>query len=399
METEAADGADKEVEILRGPHGWVNWQAESRGIPRRTAAHPDNIVIRPIWEEFALYTDAKLEGADLRLGPFEFLVNERIGTATIGRAHRSVILRQWDHLFDAPLTPAKPRDDDSDYFGGDIGDEMAALLGLALGRRFRSGGLVRQGLPLESLPLGMPDERQHQRPALNLPHRRPMIATIANTTSLDKATELLEIYPALDARDAVALVRAARQYVDGLWLADAEPRLAWIKLVGALEAAANRRDDSRDPDAVAQLKRHKRDLHRVLQAAPTETLEAVAAAISRLFWQESKVWSFVKAFDPGPPLVRPAPAWQIDWSELEPAIRAIYDHRSRDLHDGIPWPWPLCEPPEIAEGDLPAERYPAIAVSAKGAQWTSARLPMYLHVFEHLVGGALRRWWQSLAQP
>jgi len=387
----------KEVEVLRGPHGWVNWQAERRGIPRREAAHPENMVIHPVWEEFALYTDAKLEGTDLRLGPYEFLINERINQAILGRAHRMVILQRWDHLFDAPIAPREPRNDDEDYFGGDVGDEMAALVGLALGRRLRSGGLVRQGLPIETLPIGMPDENRHRRPGLELPHRRPMIATVADPTSLKAAEELLAIYPTLEAGDAIALVRSARQYCDGLWLADSDPRLAWIKFVGALEAASNRRDDTRHPDPVAQLKRHRRDLYRILEQGPTETLEAIAEKVSSLFWQEVKVWSFVKAFNPGPPTLRPDPAWQVDWDSLEEAITVIYDHRSRDLHKGIAWPWPLCEPPEMPpNGDVPSECFPAIAVSGMGGQWTHDRLPMYLHVFEHLVGGALRKWWLSL---
>jgi hypothetical protein len=386
-----------EVEVLRGPHGWVNWQAEHRGMPRRKSAHPENIVIHPIWEEFALYTDAKLEGTDLRLGPYEFLINERIQQATLGRAHRMVILRRWDHLFDAPIAPREPRDDDDDYFGGDVGDEMAALVGLALGRRFRSGGLVRQGLPIETLPIGMPDENRHRRPGLELPHRRPMIATVADPSSLKAAEELLTIYPTLEAGDAVALVRSARQYCDGLWLADSDPRLAWIKFVGALEAASNRRDDTRHPDPVAQLKQHRRDIYRILEPGPAEILEAVAEKVSGLFWQEVKVWSFIKAFDPGPPVRRPDPVWQVDWDSLEEAARVIYDHRSRDLHEGIAWPWPLCEPPEMPpNGEIPSECFPAIAVSGKGGQWTRDRLPMYLHVFEHLVGGALRNWWLSL---
>jgi hypothetical protein len=224
-----------------------------------------------------------------------------------------------------------------------------------------------------------------------------MIATVADPSSLKAAEELLTIYPTLEAGDAVALVRSARQYCDGLWLADSDPRLAWIKFVGALEAASNRRDDTRHPDPVAQLKQHRRDIYRILEPGPAEILEAVAEKVSGLFWQEVKVWSFIKAFDPGPPVRRPDPVWQVDWDSLEEAARVIYDHRSRDLHEGIAWPWPLCEPPEMPpNGEIPSECFPAIAVSGKGGQWTRDRLPMYLHVFEHLVGGALRNWWLSL---
>ena len=73
----------------------------------------------------------------------------------------------------------------------------------------------------------------------------------------------------------------------------------------------------------------------------------------------------------------------------------IYGHRSRDLHDGIAFPWPLCEPPHIAENGRAAEWFPAEGISGRGGQWTKQQLPMYLHTFEHVVGGALRRWWSE----
>jgi hypothetical protein len=277
---------------------------------------------------------------------------------------------------------------------------MAALLGLALGCRIRSGGSVRQGLPLDSQPLGLPSEQQHHVPALHPPHRRALIETLADARSLDEAKELLELYPALEGADAVALVRSARQYVDGLWLADADPRLAWIKLVGALEAAANRRDDLRQADPIGQLKKRNRKLYNELKDGPPEALKVVAEQTSRLFQVEVKLRSFVKAFEPSPPPKRPTvTAWRFDWSELDEALGVIYNHRSRDLHDGIPFPWPLCEPPHISsEDDLPCERFPALGVSGRGGKWTAQELPMYLHVFAHVVGESLRKWWSSLGQ-
>ena len=403
-EQEKANRATQEPEsddLIRGPHGWLNWYAERLGDPRREAAHPDNVVIRPIWEEFALYTDSLLGGGWLTVGPYEFIHIEHVETATVGNARKLLLLRAWDHLEDAPPHGEwKNETDVDDYFGGDIGDEMAALLGLALGCRIRSGGSVRQGLPLESMPLGLPDEQKHQAPALQPPHRRALISTFSDSRSLDDARELLESYPTLEGADAVALVRSARQYVDGLWLADADPRLAWIKLIGALEAAANRRDDLRQDDPIEQLKRHKRKLYNELKDGPPNALKAVAAETSRLFRVEVKMRSFVKAFDPGPPTRRPAgTGWQFDWSELDNALAVIYNHRSRDLHDGIAFPWPLCEPPHITSEDgLPSERFPALGVSGRGGKWTAEELPMYLHVFAHVVGGSLRKWWSSLSE-
>jgi hypothetical protein len=70
--------------------------------------------------------------------------------------------------------------------------------------------------------------------------------------------DLFEKFSRIDAKDAAALTRAAGQYADALWWTDADPRIAWIKLVGALEAAANRADIALgDDDPVTLLKRHR----------------------------------------------------------------------------------------------------------------------------------------------
>ncbi|MDX6699078.1 MAG: hypothetical protein QOE65_2475 [Solirubrobacteraceae bacterium] len=306
----------------------------------------------------------------------------------------------WDHLSDDP-SPAERtlRDDVETYFGGDLGDELAALLGLALARRVRSGGSVRKGLPgSHHHPVGYASEIEHHAPVLEPPRRAPMIPWLAQPVALPEAQPLLSVYPKLAAADAVALVRAARQYVDGLWLADADPRLAWIKLIGALEVAANRVDDTREDSDLKQLKRHKRKLYRELEKAPPEVAETVAKELARLYNTERKLRSFVKRYDPGPPPERPpSAAGRFDWATLDSALTIIYDHRSRDLHNGIACPWVLCEAPHPLDEGVPVERFWALAVSGKGAQWTADALPIFLHVFAHLAGGALRKWWGSLS--
>jgi hypothetical protein len=390
---------DEMATTIRGPYGWINWYAERMGQPRRENAHPDATVIRPVWEEFALYTDAPINGPWLHLGPYEVLTLDPAAESRIGVARKGLLLRVWDHLLDEPSEGARTLVTDvEDYYGGDVGDELAALLGLALARRIRSGGSVRQGLPRIAQPLGLPSEMLHHPPALEPPRRAPMIGWLRQPASLDDAKALLSIYPDLAPPTAVALVRAARQYVDGLWLADLDPRLAWIKLIGALEVVANRFDDSREDSSLAQLKRHRPKLHKTLEKAPREVAEAVASETARLYNVERKLRSFVKRFDPGPPPLRPASPAQFDWKNLDEALGIIYEHRSRDLHDGIAFPWVLCEPPYPIEEGVPYERFFALGVSGKGGQWTADDLPIYLHVFAHMVGGALRNWWAALGR-
>lgn len=386
---------EPEVEI-RGPHGWINWRAQLAGQPRRQTKHPDNILIRPIWQEFALYTDTALRGPWLMIGPYEFIEIDHIPRPTIGHANKVIVLRVWDHLEDHPPGPMEQKTNIEAFVGGDIADELTALLGLTLERRMRSGGMVRQGLPETQQPLGIPDEHQHRAPTLEPPYRGPLLPGIAEDVALTDASELLKSYPALQASDAVALTRAARQYVDGLWIADADPRLSWIKLVGALEVAANQYDRGRSESAVERLSRHQPELSTLLEEDP-HLLAAVAKETSHLFRSAAKLRAFVTAFDPGPPSTRPEPTiFQFDWAELLKALDIIYGHRSRDLHSGIAFPPALCEAPIMADNDVPAERFPARAAASLGGEWQEKDLPMHLHVFAHLVGGCLRKWWHSL---
>lgn len=125
----------------------------------------------------------------------------------------------------------------------------------------RSGGLVRRGLPVGDYPVGFADESQHRAPGLVPPNRAPLLSTVARPALLSEVPAQLETYPTLNGADAVALVRAARQYGDALWVADGDPRLAWVKLVSALEVAANRFDDGRQQTPEEQLRRHRRALY------------------------------------------------------------------------------------------------------------------------------------------
>ncbi len=61
-----------------------------------------------------------------------------------------------------------------------------------------------------------------------------MLPGVADEARLDDAHRPFGSYGALAGRDAVAVLRAAHQYADALWWVDADPRIAWIKLFGAL---------------------------------------------------------------------------------------------------------------------------------------------------------------------
>src|ERR1700754_2130677 len=125
----AADATTEDV--VRGPHLWLNWQAMLAGQPARTTSRNDALLlISPLWEERALYSDADISG-ELEFGPYELLMTMS-GGGRIGRPRQQLVLRHHDHLLIAAPPTGIPESDVTIWTGGDLGDQFAALLALAL---------------------------------------------------------------------------------------------------------------------------------------------------------------------------------------------------------------------------------------------------------------------------
>ncbi len=99
---------------------------------------------------------------------------------------------------------------------------------------------------------------------------------------------------------------------------------------------------------------------------------------------------------PKPPIHRPEYG-QVEWDDMSKALRMIYTHRSLDLHAGIPFPGPLCAVPMPDDQGVATEKINSFGVAGQGAVWTEDDLPMHLHTFAYVAGGAIRRWWAKLA--
>lgn len=380
---------------VRGPHAWLNWQAQRAGLPARSSSHGTAGVVLPLWVEFGLYSDTWFTG-DLAFGPYQLLLAfpARARMPSLGHAELTMVLRADDYLLNGSAEPINLVEQDVEtYTGGDLGDEIASLLALASARRVRSGGIMRHGY--EKDPRGMPIYADHHPQALIAPARGALLPTIAAGARFADAEPYLLGYVGVDGSHAVALLRAAHQYADALWWADADPRIAWIKLFGALEAAASAWDIDARPDPIAQLDRRHPGLSRRLKRDTPDALTVVAESLSRILGAETKLLDFVLAHAPPAPTRRPT-FGQIDFDDLEQALRVLYDHRSRDLHGGIPIPDPLCRPPMLDDDRVPIEAFPALAAAAGGGSWPVDRLPMFLHTFAYIAGEALRRWWLEL---
>lgn len=379
---------------LRGPEGWSNWQAQRHGQAPRSTSKTSGARLIPLWTEYALYSDAALCG-ELSIGPYRIMLTLADVPHGVGRPAMQVVVRAREHLGEPDIGEIDWSEEDVDgYYGGDIGDEFAALLSLALGRRMRSGGVVRKAFDNDEL--GAPWEAAHRPPMLAEPVYAPMLPKVADGADLQDAQALLTAYSMLNDQQAVAVVRAAQQYADALWWADADPRIAWIKLVSAVETAANTWLSASHPDPIVQLQRLHGRLYAELKETAPSAIPIVARRLENQLGATAKFMDFTLAFLPDPPGIRPRDS-SIDWSELEPALRIIYGHRSKDLHSGIPFPAPLCSPPNSDAGGVASEMFSALAAAGSGGVWPADRMPMHLHVFAHIAGGALRGWWQQMA--
>jgi hypothetical protein len=348
----------------------------------------------PAWQEHPLYSDAYIHG-HLELGPYRFFVTAPAFEHVVGRAAMQLVVRADDHLVEPSHDIDWEEEPESMYFGGDLADELAALLSLALGRRLRSGGITRHAF--DGSAVGKPTETRHRPPVLIPPRGGPMLPRIVDGALLDSARPFMELYPLLSATHAVGLVRAASQYADAVWIADADPRLAWIRLVGALESAAQCWKAATYETPAAQLKRHRRKVYNAIKDCPADVIEKVAADLAPTFLASKKFKDFVAEFDPGQPEGDDRPGiGRFSWDGLDAALDLIYSYRSDDLHAGVAFPWPLCEPPERDE-DLPFEVPGGLAAAGRGGQWRAEDLPMHLHLFANVTRRVLLSWWESLA--
>lgn len=352
------------------PRFWRNSRAATEGVERRDR-----------WE-YGLYTDAHVTG-EVRegLGPYALLNGLYFGSDA---EHPSLILRVDDHV--PPIVWNEV------WAPNALHIEAAALLALALRIRCRSGGELRR-FTKDDDQAGQPFGFPHRRPVLSLPRttgpqpERPILpALIGRDADLTHAVDQLNIVVGLTPRQAVALIHAARAYEEALWVAESDPALSWLKLVNAVESAAGAWK-SQKVDPVRSFVADKPDVAATIRAkGGDDVLEVVAHLFADLGGSTDRFLAFLAAFCTEPPDQRPGEDVQLDWSELEAALRQVYKCRSRNLHRAEPFPPPmLTSPLQRISDEAPMEVWP----SPDGTF-------MLLQTFEYLVGEALRAWWRSL---
>ena len=290
--------------------------------------------------EFPLYSDAWMTGG-AKVGPYLF-----INTIAHAAGHSGlapvVILRAGFHF--AIDRPKMDRTDASLYHGGTLFDEVAALAALAMGARIVAGPTTREFSPGD--PRGQPVAYWgHQPPVLPHGDGGVRLPWLKGRKSLEELKWLGD-WVDRDPRDEIALIRSARLYQEAIRIGDTEPALAWLLLVSAVEAAADRWN--RDTvSKVDRLRDAKPDLVELLEKECPSTLAIIADEFADSVGATRKFVTFTLRFLPPAPQVRPTEGFQIEWEHaaLRRMLRTIYGYRSKALHTGVPFPAPMCDAP------------------------------------------------------
>ena len=387
-----------EVESLPdGAWGYQNWKAFTAGRPETEAL------------EIALYSDRRFVGElGSDLGPYK-LLNPVPSEARRDPAEIALVLRVGWHLprqDDAIVALVqRGRSDLTRYHGGDLYDEIAALISLTHGCRLHAGGVIRD-FRLHDDPRGRPRvEEPHRAPNLPRIYGWPVIPRLDPKVVLRH--ELLATYPKLPWATAGQILRAARSYQSAIWIADADPQLAWLMLVSATETAAAEwvRLTTRSLGSPVDLLEyvHPDFTARLRQAAESNAanvLQTVADQLAEVLRSIRKFLDFLLEFQPPPLDPRPT-AFSMDWSpaNMRKALSKVYTYRSKALHASEPFPPPMCNsplPPTLdgAGNRIAFAERPGGSTFVQGGIWAAEDLPMNLYTFEYVVRHSLLRFWE-----
>lgn len=372
--------------IMEGPTIYENWKAALEGEPVKSTL------------EYPIFTDAHIVGGVIdEYGPYQ-LIN------TIGSSQRNarqprpaIVLRVDIHLNFDPAEIRMDKTDDQRYHGGYLQDEIAALISLSMGIRLKAGGIIRRFSPGAD-PKGYPSYWDFRGdPVLPTGVHSTIVPRAIGTHHIQDAKPLLNL-PVMRPEDAIPLIRAARLYQDGLWIAESEPELSWLMFVSAIETAASRWRTVKETP-LERLRTSRPRLEEILNNYGGDQLVLqVADEIAPYMGSTKKFIDFILQFLPAPPAIRPNEWAQHPWDAkgMKETLRKVYAYRSRALHGGTPFPAPMSMSPDpLGDEGILTEIPAGLASSTKGGVWLAEDTPILLHTFEYIARNALLKWWES----
>ena len=149
--------------------------------------------------------------------------------------------------------------------------------------------------------------------------------------------ELLGTYPSLEWTTARELARAARSYHQGIWEAEADPNLAWLLLVSAVESAAGEWARLKNlpvssPEELLTTMRpdFANRLRDAAGANADAVLTEVGTTLNDVLRAQWKFRTFLLTYGLHAPNPRPQ-AWPLDWTaeSMRKRIDQVYTYRSK----------------------------------------------------------------------
>lgn len=385
LEPAKSSSADKRRVLSSGPIGWRNWRAQQLGTRRSPDAY-----------ELGLFSDSRFIDHLHGLGPYDITNTIAHGPPTAGVLAMPLVLRveEYGRSYIDPL-PQMDKPTIGTWHGGWLADELAALLSVVLGVRCMAGGVIRRYHGARDRGVPMQTEQIPSAPPPPQRSTTPQIPNCIRRVDLGPARKLMEAYPRLSPGTATALLRAARQYQQALWIADGDPNTAWLQLVSAVEVLAVHElvDDQRPSEIVSHMWPEMAD---ALALAPANVRNDVSELLAPQLKAAARYRRFLRRFSPPAPDERPAYG-RVDWRKLPRAVNQVYTLRSVALHTGVPFPISMCMPPYQDDDGRYVERDFSLGVGSGDAYWSADQLPMLLHTYAYIVGGAIRRWWREKA--
>lgn len=85
-------------------------------------------------------------------------------------------------------------------------------------------------------------------------------------------------------------------------------------------------------------------------------------------------------------------------TRCRPHMKIVYDHRSKALHAGMPFPQPMLGTPYFDDQNGLSELPLGMSAGGAGASWMAQEFPLTLQTFEHIMRGCPVTWWQELPE-
>lgn len=376
--------------VVKGPVVYENWRA--------SLEKKDALDIF----EYPLFSDAKVTGSAAQEGPPYLFMNQGSADEYLGYFRPVIYVRVYYYL--EFKVPDMSSTDTESFHGGTLVDEIAALVSLALGIRIKAGKRSRDCF--HSDPQGRPVGWIRQPEFLNSKYQSLVIpcAVLEPHAIREPPLSLLSIIssiPVMKPRAANALIKAARSYQRAMLIVEEDASMAWLFFVTAIEKAANYWMATRGSKLNVFKELNPKLYERLEKFEESEELRSIIAEeFYNQLGSKKKFLGFLLSYLPKPPTERPDTWGQIAWDRdsMKSSFDTIYKHRCEALHEGTPFPSPMCDPPmrEREGNKVWHEKPPGSACSSSGGTWVEKDLPMCLNIFEYIVRMALLKWWQEL---